>query len=83
MLTAEERVRNVMNALMGNKTFSDEQMKWCSYIREHLVKNLSISEDDFNDIPVFINHGGLGKAKMVFGDNLVQLIQEINYKLAA
>jgi type I restriction enzyme R subunit len=83
LLTAAERVRTVMAALQHEKTFNEEQTKWLSYIEEHLVKNLSLSEEDFNDIPVLYQHGGLGKAKKVFGNDLYPLIEEINFKLAA
>ncbi len=83
LLTAEERVRSVMAALRHEKQFNEEQTKWLSYIEEHLVKNLSLSEEDFEVIPVLFNHGGLGKAKKVFGQTLSTLIEEINFKLAA
>ena len=83
LFTAEERVRSVMAALRAEKQFDVEQIKWLSYIEEHLVKNLSLSEEDFNEIPVLFNHGGLGKAKKVFGATFNTLIEEINFKLAA
>ncbi len=83
LFTAEERVRSVMAALRAEKQFDVEQTKWLSYIEEHLVKNLSLSEEDFNEIPVLFNHGGLGKAKKVFGSSFNTLIEEINFKLAA
>lgn len=83
LLTAEERVRNALSFLRQEKQFNEEQTKWLSYIEEHLVKNLSLSKDDFDAMPVFFNHGGLGRARKVFGNDLDYLIEEINYKLAA
>jgi type I restriction enzyme R subunit len=88
LFTAEERVRSVMAALRAesaifNGKFTEEQNKWLQYIEEHLVRNLSLSEDDFNEIPVLSDHGGLRKAQKVFGAQLSSLIEEINFKLAA
>ena len=83
LFTAAERVRTVMAALQHEKKFNEEQTKWLSYVEEHLVKNLSLSEEDFDDMPVLFQHGGLGKAKKVFGADLHPLIEEINFKLAA
>jgi type I restriction enzyme R subunit len=88
LLTAEERVRSVMATLRSesvifNGRFTDDQSKWLQYIEEHLVRNLSLSEEDFNEIPVLADHGGLRKAQKVFGVQLSSLIEEINFKLAA
>jgi hypothetical protein len=66
-----------------NGKFTDDQNKWLQYIEEHLVRNLSLSEEDFNEIPVLADHGGLRKAQKVFGVQLSSLIEEINFKLAA
>jgi len=93
LFTAEERVRLVMAALRSdcltgkgvifNGKFSDEQGKWRQYIEEHLARNLLLSEEDFNDIPVLADHGGFRKAQKVFGGQLSSLIEEINFKMAA
>jgi type I restriction enzyme R subunit len=58
-------------------------VKWLGFIREHLVKNLTIDVQDFGNAPIFEMHGGLGRAKKVFKDGLENLIAEINCAMAA
>lgn len=81
--TAEERVDQAMKRITTEKSFNEEQMKWLGYIREHLIKNLTIGMEDFEYAPVFERHGGKGKADKVFNNELESLISEINYKIAA
>ncbi len=47
ILTAKERVEKVMAEITGKYTFTDEQMNWLSYIKEHLIENLAVSQEDF------------------------------------
>jgi type I restriction enzyme R subunit len=72
-----------MKGLMSGKTFSEEQMKWLGYIREHLIENLTINLDDFEYVPVFERHGGKSIATTVFNNELEILIAEINFAIAA
>ena len=39
---------------------------------------MTISEEDFDLMPIFTNRGGLGKARKVFGEQLPTLIEELN-----
>ncbi|MBA7670137.1 hypothetical protein ES703_78280 [subsurface metagenome] len=78
ILTAEERVNRVIEKLSAKKEYTEEQLKWLSYIREHLAKNMALGEEDFDTMPVFERHGGLGKARRVFGKHLSMLIDELN-----
>ena len=52
-------------------------------IQEHLIQHLTISEEDFDLMPIFTNRGGSGKARKLFGDELPKLIEELNYAIAA
>jgi type I restriction enzyme R subunit len=83
LLSAEERVEKALEKVTAGKTFNEEQQKWLTYIREHLVENLTIDMDDFDIMPVFERHGGLGVAKKVFQDQLETLVREINFEIAA
>jgi type I restriction enzyme R subunit len=83
LLTATERVAAAFDKLTGGRTFTPEQQQWLDRIRDHLVQNLSIDEDDFDLVPVFEQAGGLGKVRRVFGAQLPQLLQDINEALAA
>ena len=78
-----ERVDRALKKVMERKTFTEEQVKWLDYIRDHLVQNLTIELEDFEVMPVFEDRGGKVKAQKVFGTALESLIAEINYAMAA
>src|SRR5439155_27358045 len=77
LVLAQERVERAMADIMQGRTFTPEQEQWLGYIRDHLVRNLIIEEEDFKLIP-FSRHGGLPKANQVFGRNLSLLLESIN-----
>jgi type I restriction enzyme R subunit len=81
--SSAERVDRALQAVMKGKTFTEEQVKWLDYIREHLVQNLTIDLKDFEVMPVFEDRGGKVRAQKVFGPTLESLIAEINYAMAA
>jgi type I restriction enzyme R subunit len=83
ILTAEERVDRAIQKISQNRSFNEEQGKWISLIREHLIQNLTIEEADFDGMPIFEQYGGKGKARRVFGDRLPSLIEELNLAVAA
>jgi type I restriction enzyme R subunit len=60
-----------------------EHKKWLAFIREHLIRNMTIALQDFAICPIFERQGGLSKAKQVFAGQLETLIAEINYLIAA
>ena len=39
------------------KQFTDEQRRWLTRIRAHMIQNLSIDREDFNDVPIFAREG--------------------------
>lgn len=63
--------------------FTPEQLQWLDYLKEHLKINLAIDKDNFDVVPIFEQHGGLTRAKEVFGEQFDRIIQIINYKLVA
>lgn len=82
--TAEERVAIAFEKVVADKPYTYEQLQWLGLIKEHLIQNLTIDEDDLKYAPVFEQKGGLGKARKVFGAlELKKLIEEINYNVAA
>ena len=83
ILTARERVEFAVAKIAQGHPFSNEQLTWLAYIKEHLIENLAIAEADFEIMPVFERHGGLGKARQIFGMEFDMLIQEVNEALAA
>jgi type I restriction enzyme, R subunit len=83
LFTAEERVNRALEQVSTGKAFTEDQLKWLGYIREHLIQNLSIEVEDFEDAPIFNRYGGKGKANKVFQGQLGPLIAEINGAIAA
>lgn len=83
LLTAEERVDAAIAGVTEGKEFTEEQMKWIGYIREHLATNLTIDAEDFDAFPVFEQRGGLRKAKAVFAEDFDKLLSQLNFAVAA
>lgn len=83
IFTIEERVDRALIAVTADKTFTKDQQEWFGLIREHLIQNLTIEVDDFQTAPIFERRGGLVKAQKIFAGKLKELVEEINYRLAA
>ncbi len=64
------------------KPFTAQQHWWLELIRDHIATSLTIEPGDFDDVP-FNQHGGLGKAYQLFGEELPVILQELNERLAA
>jgi type I restriction enzyme R subunit len=77
LLDAPERVDRAFLRVREGKTFTSEQERWLQLIRDHLVENLVVEEQDFRLIP-FSRHGGWNKANTVFDGKLKVLLEEIN-----
>jgi type I restriction enzyme R subunit len=66
----------------AGRTFTPEQLTWLQLIRDHLAASLSIEPRELLD-PPFAQHGGLGKARELFGPDLDPLLTELTEALAA
>lgn len=64
------------------RVFTDEQLRWLELMKEHISAALTITADDFDYEP-FIQHGGLGKAFALFGNQFKPLLDELTEALAA
>lgn len=64
------------------RTFTDEQIEYLHLIRNHLAASLNIAPRDLTNAP-FSEHGGLGRARQLFGDELNPLLHELTQTLAA
>jgi type I restriction enzyme R subunit len=79
----EERFQNwLAQQENAGRKFSDEQRQWLELIRDHIAANLQIEVDDFDYVP-FTQRGGIGKASQVFGEELENVLNELNEVLAA
>lgn len=62
--------------------FTPEQRQWLEMIRDHVAGSLSVTPQHFDLVP-FSEHGGLGRAFVVFGDRLNPLLEELSEALTA
>jgi type I restriction enzyme, R subunit len=83
LFTAEERVNRAFERVVADLQLVDEQQKWLDRIRNHMIENLSIDQEDFDDLPIFNRFGGWTKANRVFNGQLDQIIKHINEAIAA
>ena len=84
LLTAAERVQRAIEKVSDGQSFTPEQTVWLERIRSHLVENLSIEMEDFDNFPIFADRGGRLKALLTFPPPLLQrLIGELNFAVAA
>jgi type I restriction enzyme R subunit len=65
----------------AGRHFTEDQLAWLERIRDHVAASLAITADDFSYTP-FVEHGGLGKASRIFGDEFAPLLDELNEVLA-
>jgi len=72
----------LMDKAQAGVTFTGDQLAWLNLIRDHIATSCSIEEDDF-DLAPFLQEGGLGKARQLFGANLPTLLNELNEVLVA
>jgi type I restriction enzyme, R subunit len=82
LYTASERVARAFERVTAGKTFTPDQQLWLDKIEAHLIANLSIEEEDFDFFPIFVQVGGLGRARKVFGAELPKLIHSFNEAVA-
>ncbi|GHN02283.1 type III restriction endonuclease subunit R [Cytophagales bacterium WSM2-2] len=66
----------------GALKFTDEQMQWLRLIKEYVANSFHIDRDDF-DLSPFNSNGGLTKMWNLFGEQMDEIINELNEVLAA
>lgn len=69
------------NAGQHNR-FTREQMDWLRLIKDHIVSSYHIEIDDLDYTP-FDSKGGRGKMYQLFGNEMGEIINELNEVLAA
>ncbi len=82
-----ERVAERFDAWMlqqhqTGRTFTDDQVAWLTLIRDHLAASLTIDLAELQD-PPFSQHGGLFKARELFGQDLYTILTDLTEALAA
>jgi type I restriction enzyme R subunit len=64
------------------RAFDPVQLQWLTLIRDHVAGSLTVNTDDLLETP-FTQHGGLAKARQLFGDELDVILGELTEVLAA
>jgi len=59
------------------RTFTPEQMEWLIMVKDHIASSVSISMEDFENVP-FNQKGGAIKAYQLFGNGLDNILKEFN-----
>ncbi len=83
LLTAAERVERAFATLTSGRSFTAQQHRWLERVREHLIANLTVEPEDFNELPIFACDGGWARANREFDGKLIELLQLINEAVAA
>ena len=66
----------------AGRTFTPDQARFLELIKDRIAANLGIEPAELMAAP-FSTHGGLGKARQLFGDELDALLDELTLTLAA
>ena len=66
----------------AGRTFGAEQLAYLHLIKDHLAASLTVTSRDLQELP-FSTSGGLGRAKQLFGGDLVALLKDLTRELAA
>ena len=66
----------------AGRHFTEEQTAYLHLIKERLSTSLTVAPADLQN-PPFSTHGGLGKARRLFGNDLNPLLEELTLVLAA
>ena len=82
--TIDENFRKwIFEQNAGNhKRFTDEQMEWLRMLKDHVVSSYHIEIDDLDYTP-FDSKGGKGKMYQLFGNEMTEIIEELNKILVA
>lgn len=83
LMTAQERVTRAIARVTAGKTLTKEQQDWLDLIARHLVVNLAIEREDFDELPIFTRVGAWSRANKVFEGQLEALLSKINEAIAA
>ena len=81
LLNHEDRIRQAVNTLRKTHNFSKSEQNWLDRIEKYLINETVLTVDSFNEAPQFRNRGGFSFFNKVFGNQLHELINELNQYL--
>jgi type I restriction enzyme R subunit len=66
----------------GNVKFSEAQMAWLRGLRDFIAESVHLDRDDL-ELGTLGQQGGLARMYQLFGDEMEEIIDELNEQLAA
>lgn len=72
----------VFDKQAGALKFNDQQMEWLRMIKNHIATSIHFSKDDLDYAP-FDAKGGIGRMYNLFGEQIDEIIEEMNEELVA
>lgn len=81
LLNHEDRIRQAVNALRKAHNFSKTELNWLVRIEKYLLKETVLTVDSFNEAIQFKEKGGFASVNKAFGNQLHELIKELNHYL--
>jgi type I restriction enzyme R subunit len=70
-----------MKLTVNYNRFSEEQMNWLRLLKNHVLESFHLEVEDLDYTP-FDAEGGRGKMYELFGDDMNDIINELNEVLA-
>ena len=80
-LTSVSR-RGYCSKQAADRHFTKDQLGYLHLIRDRIAGSLTVAPADLQNLP-FSTHGGLSKARQLFGNDLNPLLEELTQALAA
>jgi type I restriction enzyme R subunit len=72
----------VLQQQQAGRVFTADQQRWLELIKDHLAASLTVEPRDLVS-PPFSQHGGLARARDLFGEDLEPLLEELTEAVAA
>lgn len=67
----------------SGRRFSAEQLRWLTMVRDRIVTSMTFVPAEDYDLPPFSEEGGMVHAYELFGDDLNEVVDDLNEVLAA
>lgn len=77
LVTPEQRVKNAINKIKGNRAWNKTQLKWIERFEAQLLKETVLTRQDL-DLQPFISDGGFKRLNTIFEEDLENLIHQLN-----
>jgi type I restriction enzyme R subunit len=69
--------------IRAGREFTEEQMNWLQLVKAHIAANAEVAPQDLMEIPTFTDKGGLVRARVLFGEQLNPILDDLNEALVA